>query len=274
VAVGDRTRMGLHVERATASGDGTATVDRGLLYVTARGDDGFLFDARGGIAMREDAKGQLGRSIEPVGRVRARWSGSGDAIGLELRAQRSLQDATTTLIENGIVLEEALVSVELPAGGVTRVRVLAAGGALGDGGKRNWRVRAAGGPFFEVQPGLRVGVQYDGTMYTGRSTKGYFAPALAHTLEATAYGEIEDRGGLAIAGDVGAGVQQIVEEKGAVGTIQPALRGWGSIGWSFAPSSSLGLELEAYNVIGGAGVARGAGGWSYLSASLALRVAF
>jgi tetratricopeptide (TPR) repeat protein len=273
VALASRVRLGVHLERATASdADGVATVDRGVLYLTSRGDAGFTFDARAGVAIQEDAKGKLLRSLEPVGRVRAKWSGAGDAIGAELRLQRTLQDATVTLIDNGIVLEEALASIELPTGDRMRLRLLGAGGSLVAGNDRNWRLRAAGGPLFEVHPGVRVGVQYDGTMYTERAHKGYFAPALAHTLEATAYGEIEELGELSLAADIGAGVQQIIDDRGSVGTLSPALRGWGSVAWNFRPASSLSLELEGYNVIGGGGVARGASGWSYISAALALRL--
>jgi tetratricopeptide (TPR) repeat protein len=267
IALGSRSRVGLQLDRTTASGDGAQSVDRGLVYYALRGADDFRLDARAGVALREDARGQITKAIEPIGSLRARWSG--DDLGLELRLQRSLQDATVTLIENGIMLEEALVGVEIP-GETMRFRVLGSGGAIVDGAKRNWRFRAAGGPQFLVAPGIRVGAQYDGTMYTGRG-RGYFAPPLVHTIEATAAAELEELGAFSVAADVGAGIQQILEEKGGAGTIAPALRGWGSVAWNFAPASSLALELEGYNLVGGAAISGGSGGWTYGAATLSLR---
>lgn len=271
VALTSRSRIGIQLERATADdGDGVQSADRGLLYYSLRGDDAFRLDARAGVAMRENASGRASNAFSPIGRVRARFGGDAERIGLELRLQRSLQDATSTLIENGTILEEALVALEIPTSESLRLRLLGAGGAIVDGSKRNWRVRAAGGPELIVAPGVRIGAQYDGTMYTGRG-KGYFAPSLAQTIEATASAELEELGDFSLAVEAGAGVQQVIEDKGGVGAIAPSLRGWGSLAWSFAPSSSLALELEAYNLAGGASVAGGSTGWSYGSATITLR---
>lgn len=270
-ALGSRSRLGLQLERATASdAEGEETIDRGLLYYTTRGDV-YRLDVRAGMSLREGAKGRLSRSIEPIGRLRVRWATDADAPGVDVRLQRTLLDANATMISNGIVLEEAFVGLDVPAGQTVSIRLLGATGALVDDGKRNWRFRIGGGPQFAVAPGVRVGVQYDGTTYLESARSGYFAPALAHTLEAAAYGEIEELGDFSIAADVGAGIQQIIEEEGDAGTISPAFRGWGSVAWNFAPSSSVALELEGYNLVGGSAVAGGSSGWSYGSVALTLR---
>jgi len=211
------------------------------------------------------------RRVEPVGRLRFVWQDPASRARVDLRASRTVLDASPLLVFNNVVRSEI--------GGEGNVRVLGPLGLRGtaraasiasntDDNSRTilaGRVVVAGPSWGEITAGMQQ------TAYTHASAAGYFAPHWARTAEIGAYREFESERGVTAAVDLGAGAQQVGEWDGTSSKWDPAFRGWASLGVPLAPGRELRFEMEGYQAKVGNEVATTASRWSYISASLGLR---
>jgi len=220
-------------------------------------------------AVRLDAMGGANATLIPTGQLRARWRAPARGPALDLRADRSVIDASPLLVANRVVRTELRGIVELPIAGRLRLRGLGRAAALSDSAARNHRTGVGGVVAFAATPSVEVSGQVHQVRYAHSSSAGYFAPRLAQVVEAGTYVEVET-GSALLAFDAGAGVQRVARHGARVGPWRRALRLYALIAVPLAPGRDLRLELEGEDSQI-ASEAATSGQWRYGSAMLSLR---
>ena len=263
-------RLGVAAGRAQV-GDGFTT--RGLEDVALRAvwqpRAVLHVDAAAG-ANRLDAVGGAGSTVIPVGQLRARWRAPGAGPALDLRAQRSLLDASPLLVANRVVRTELRALVELPVAGVLKLRGIGRAAALSDSAEVNHRTTVEGVVAFPVTPSVELSGQIHEIRYAHASGAGYFAPRLAQVVEAGSYVEFETARSVLVAVDVGVGALRVAEQGARIGPWRRSLRLYSLIVVPLAPGRDLRLELEGEDS-GVANEAATTAQWRYGSAALSLR---
>ena len=212
----------------------------------------------------------------PVGRARLAWRQPGDAIAVDVRAGRQLLDASPFLIAQGVVRDEASLSVDVRLAGPMRARGFAKAGAVHNADETNGR-QVFGGALAYAPGSYEVSMRAQTMQYNAATRLAYFAPRYVRTAELTTYIERETEGGTTIAIDLGGGAQQVADWTTAPSTWSPSLRGWAQVVMPLTSSLSFATEVEAYHSKVGQdtpSLSLTASQWQYASLSLSLRAAF
>jgi tetratricopeptide (TPR) repeat protein len=219
-----------------------------------------------------DAAAGAGGAVVPTGQLRLRWRAPAGGPALDLRAQRSVLDATPLLVTNRVVRSELGSMVELPVGAAVRLRGIGRAAALSDSADLNHRVTLAGVVAVAATPGVELSGQFHQIRYDHATAAGYFAPHLAQLMEVGSYLEFETARGALFSCDLGAGVQRVALQGAAVGPWRRALSLYSLIILPVAAGRDLKLEVDAEDSPIASEAARNGGGpWRYLAASLSLR---
>jgi len=208
--------------------------------------------------------------VEPNARLRYVWQDANSRARVDLRATRSVLDASPLLVFNDVVRSEiggeATVPIAGPLGVRATTRAARISSTAGDNSRTLLGARVVGFVFGgEITAGLQQ------IAYEHASSAGYFAPRWSRTAEVGAYREFESQSGVTLALDLGVGTQRVTEWSAATSAWAPAMRGWGAFSIPVAPGRQLRFEVEAYDAKVGNDVATTAERWHYLSASLGLR---
>jgi len=220
-------------------------------------------------AVRLDATGGANATLIPTGQLRARWRAPARGLALDLRAERTVIDASPLLLANRVVRTELRGMVELPIAGWLKLRGLGRAAALSDSAEVNHRTGVGAVVAFAATPSVEVSGQVHQVRFAHSSSAGYFAPRFAQVVEAGTYVEFET-GSVLCAFDAGAGVQRVARHGARVGPWRRALRLHALIAVPLAPGRDLRLELEGEDSQI-ASAAATSGQWRYGSAMLSLR---
>jgi len=239
------------------------------LRAAARPRGALQIDAAAGAA-RLDAGEGTGATVIPTGQLRARWRAPLAGPAVDLRAARSVLDASPLLVANRVARTELGATVELPVVGSFRLRGIGRAATLSDSTEVNHRTTIAGVAAFAAAPSVELSGQFHEVRYSHASTAGYFAPRLIQVVEAGSYLELETSGSVLLAFDIGAGVQRVAEQGAALGPWRRALRLYSLIVVPLAPGRDLKLELDGEDS-GVAAEAATTARWRYISTGVSLR---
>lgn len=270
-AAGGATRLGLSASRARASdGVTTAAVDQLSLTLSARPQATLSLDGSAG-ATRLDLNGGAPGSTIPTGLVRVRWRAPGARTAIDVRAQRTVLDATPLLLANRVVRTEFNGVLQLPIAPSVTVRGLGRFATLNDSAETNQRMALGGVLAFAVKPSVEISGQVHEMGYAHGSLAGYFAPRRAQVVEAGSYFEIETPGAALIACDLGAGVQRVALQGAPFGPWRRALRLYSLVSVPLAPGRDLRFEFDSEDSAFGSEAAATTAQWRYATATLSLR---
>jgi hypothetical protein len=212
----------------------------------------------------------------PVGSARLRWRTPGDAVAVDLRAGRQLLDASPYLVAQGVLRDEASLSLDLRLAGPMRVRGFGKLGRVHNADESNGR-QIVGGALAYVPGDYELSLRAQTLRYDTATVLAYFSPRQVQTAELGTYLERETNRGITVALDLGAGAQRVTEWSSVAPGWSPALHGWTQVDVPINDIFALGTELEAYDSrVGSDGRAPtvGASRWRYASGSVSLRVRF
>ncbi len=142
--------------------------------------------------------------------------------------------------------------------------------ALSDSAEINHRTTFVGMLAVSVMPSVEVSAQFHTIRFAHPTTAGYFAPRLVQVAQAGSYLEFETAQGLLMVFDIGAGVQRVAEQGGAIGPWGRALRLYSLIVVPLAVGRDLRLEIDGEQSAFANELATTAQ-WRYVSATLSLR---
>lgn len=234
-----------------------------------------------GGARRYGNSGSSWTTLHTVVRLRARTPRSGPSI--DLRAERVPLGFSPLLITNRVTRTEARMTFEVPASalrfrGTARLGRLEAPGepANGRGSLDGALVLPLGGG--RIQPS----VQYRQVGFQRTSAAGYFAPRRVESTEGGVYLDLGEDGPIALAADLGAGMQRVTEHRvpggpggpprgGEPGAWSRMLRAWGQASLALGPARAWYVEVEAYDAPFAMEGAATAGHWRFLSVGTGLR---
>ena len=209
--------------------------------------------------------------FEPTGRLRFIWQDAASRARIDLRATRTILDASPLLVFNDVVRSEIGGEANVRIIGPLALRGAARAATISSTVDDNSRTLLAGRVVAAIPSGGEITVGVQEIAYDHASTAGYFAPRFTRVAEVGVYRELETEGGVTAAIDLGAGGQQVGEWDAAVSKWSPSARGWASLGIPLAPGRELRFEMEAYEAKVGNEVATSAARWRYVSASVGLR---
>jgi hypothetical protein len=269
VAVADGVRLAVHFQRGTV-GDDVASMDLseggGRLVLRPRSDMQLRLD--GGLTRLTGPT--VGVWATPYGELRFRRRASHGPM-FDLRVQRAPLAVSPLLAANRVARVEARGSLELPIGAFR----LRPGGRVGAIETRTEPSNQRTGADLAIAIPLgwqgEISGQYHRLSYRASSAAGYFAPRLVETREVGTYFERESNAGLALAVDVGAGVQRVAEHGAGLGTWERALRGWASLTIPVGPTAALWMETEAYDAPFAPEGVTTSESWRFLAVSIGLR---
>ena len=269
LAASGPTRVGVAASRERVQDGVTATgLEELTLRAASRPRAALQLDAAAG-ATRLDGSDGHGVSVIPTAQVRARWRAPLAGPAVDLRAARSVLDASPLLVANRVTRTELGATVELPVAGSFKLRGIGRAAALSDSAAVNHRTTVAAVAAFAATPSVELSGQFHEVRYSHATTAGYFAPRLIQVVEAGSYFELETSRSILFAFDIGAGVQRVAEQGAALGPWRRALRLYSLIVVPLAPGRDLKLELDSEDsaVAEAATTAR----WRYISMGLSLR---
>ena len=212
----------------------------------------------------------------PVGNARLQWRKPGNAIAMDVRASRQLLDASPYLVAQGVLRDEASLSLDLRLAGPLRVRGFGKLDDIHNADESNGR-QVFGGALVVAPSAFELSLRAQTMRYDTATTLAYFAPRSVQTVELGTYFERETDRGVTVAMDLGGGAQQVADWSSAVAAWSPTFHGWTQIVVPLNDALALGTEIEAYDsLIGGEvrGPATPGSRWRYASANLSLRVKF
>ena len=217
-------------------------------------------------------------SIEsfPVGNARLVWRKPGDAIAVDVRASRQLLDASPYLVAQGVLRDEASLSLDLRLGGPMRVRGFGKFGRVHNADESNGR-QIFGGALAYVPGAYELSLRAQTMRYDTATALAYFSPRRVQTAELATYLERETDRGITIALDLGAGAQRVTEWSSVAPGWSPAFHGWTQVVVPLNGTFALGTEIEAYDSRVGSDArapTAGASRWRYASGIVSLRVRF
>jgi len=264
------TRVAVAASREQVRDGVTATgLEELTLRAAARPRAALQIDAAAGAA-RLDAVGGTGATVIPTGQLRARWRAPLAGPAVDLRAARSVLDASPLLVANRVARTELGATVELPVVGSFKLRGIGRAATLSDSTEVNHRTTLAAVAAFAAAPSVELSGQFHEVRYSHASTAGYFAPRLIQVVEAGSYLELETSRSILLAFDIGAGVQRVAEQGAALGPWRRALRLYSLIVVPLAPGRDLKLELDGEDSAFAAEAATTAR-WRYISTAVSLR---
>ena len=230
---------------------------------------GYEWRPRKGIQLDAAGGAVNAATLKATTHARLRLKAPSDKGGIDLRFNRSLLDATPTLVQNGVVRNElqARPSVAL----TKRLRLRGNGGAGWITGNldRNSRTTAGGGAAWSLLRSVELSGNFTQIQYAHPSQSGYFAPQRLQSIDVGSYLEFENDSVLA-AIDLGAGAERFHAHGAAFGPWRPAFRGYGLISFKLRPGRELRFEVDTYDTQASAVAAPGPG-WRYASMTASLR---
>ena len=230
--------------------------------------------SRGDRSLVDTVAGASRFETVPVGQARLVWRKPGDAIGVDLRASRQLIDASPLLVAQGVLRDEASLSLDLRLAGPFRVRGFGRVGSVHDADESNGR-RILGGALAYAPGEYEVSLRAQTMRYDTATALAYFSPRQVRTAELTTYFERETDRGVTMAVDLGGGAQQVFEWTAPSAAWSPELHAWAQLVVPLNDAFALGTELEAYDSRVGTetqAATVGSTRWRYGSASVSLRV--
>jgi hypothetical protein len=225
---------------------------------------------------RPTAAGTSSTESIPVGSARLVWRKPGDAIAVDVRASRQLLDASPYLVAQGVLRDEASLSLDLRLLGPVRVRGFGKLGAVHNTEESNGR-QIIGGALAWAPGPYELSLRAQTMRYDTATALAYFSPRRVRTAELGTYLERETDRGVTIALDVGGGAQQVEEWASAASAWSPTFHGWTQVVVPLTEALALGTEIEAYDSRVGNDVRSPtvpASRWRYASAGVSLRVRF
>ncbi len=263
-------RLGVQGSR-THVGDGItgADLDALALRTSWQPQAVLMIDATGG-GTRIGSVGGSSATWIPTGQLRARWHAPASRLGLDLRADRSVIDASPLLVANHVVRGELSGLLSLPVVGPLTLRSIAKAASLSDSLETNHKTTLTGIMAVAVTPSVELSAQFHQIHYDHASVSGYFAPWRLQVAEAGTYFEIETPGSLVLAVDAGAGVQRVAQQRPRFGSWTPAFRLYAMLDAPLAPGRVFRLELESEDSQVATAAAT-SGQWRYGSVIASLR---
>ena len=208
-----------------------------------------------------------------VGSVRGVLRKPGGRSSLDLRAARTLLDATPVLVINRVVRSEAAGRADLEIFRRLKLRGAARAGSYSATGDDNTRVAVLGGLAVAATDAIEISGVFQRLKFGHSTTSGYFAPQLAQLAELGTYSEFEWESGTVLAIDGGAGAQRIQEFGAAIGEWEPSYRLFASLEIPFRPASAIHLELDSYDSRLGSDAPSSSSSWRSFSFSASVRLA-
>jgi hypothetical protein len=214
-------------------------------------------------------------------RLRARTPRFGPSI--DLRAERAPLGFSPLLITNRVTRTEARMTFEVPAAALRFRGTARLGRFEAPGEPANGRGSLEGALILPLGGGrIQPMVQYRQVGFQRTSAAGYFAPRRAESAEGGVYLDLGEDGPIALAADLGAGMQRVTEHRvpggpggpprdGVPGPWSRMLRAWGQASLALGPSRAWYVEVEAYDAPFSLEGAAAAGNWRFLSVGTGLR---
>jgi hypothetical protein len=182
-----------------------------------------------------------------VGSIRGVARKSGTRSLIDLRATRTLLDATPVLAANRVIRSEVAGRGDLEIVRRVKLRGAARAGRYTATGDENTRTALLGGLAVNATDAIEVSGVFQRLAFSHATTSGYFAPQAAQLAEAATYSEFEWPSGLLLIVDAGAGAQRIQEFGAAMSKWEPSYRAFASLDVPFRPASAIHLELDSYD---------------------------
>jgi hypothetical protein len=210
----------------------------------------------------------------PIGSVRVRWRAPAGGPLAEVRAGRSLLDATPLLARNRVTRDEIAAHLEVPLATIARIRASGRTARLQASGEDNQRTLIGGAMVRPLTGWGEIAVGGQRMSFTKPTTRGYFAVEHAELAEMSAYIERESDAGVTLALDLGAGGQRVTPFGQAARKWEPALRAWSQLDVPFGVARSVRAELDVYDggVAQDASAASATAYWRWASLSLGMRL--
>ncbi|HYT04058.1 MAG TPA: tetratricopeptide repeat protein [Gemmatimonadales bacterium] len=271
-------RLGVAAGREQVAGGGTSTgLTDAALRATWRPQAALQVEAAGG-ATALDAMPGAGATLTPTGQLRARWRAPANGPALDLRAQRSVFDASPLLLANRVTRTELRGTLELPLAPQWKLRGMGRTAALSDPTELNHRTALGGVVAFAATPSVELSGQFHEIRYDHPDSVGYFAPQRAQIVEAGSYIEFETPASTLLAFDVAAGVQRVATwsttgppmGRPVMGPWRRALSLYSLMVLPLAPGRDLKVELDLEDSPIAIEAAT-SGQWRYASAAVSLR---
>jgi tetratricopeptide (TPR) repeat protein len=237
----------------------------------ARPEGALQIEAQAGVT-RVDAVGGAGATLTPTGQLRARWRDPMGGPAVDVRARRTVIDASPLLVTNRVLRTEIGAILELPVARSLKLRGIGRTAVLGSSLDLNHRTTFAGVMALAVTPSLELSGQMQEIRYSHASNAGYFAPRVIQLAQAGSYVELETARSIVLALDLGVGVQRVAQQGAALGPWRGALRLYSLLAVPLAPGRELRFELDGDDS-GVATEAATTARWRYVSMQLSLRVA-
>ena len=285
-------RVGIEAGRTHVAGDGLAGVDLDALALHAtwqpvavlriEGTGGatrigpidiLSGPTPGGPPGRPPSPGSIqrwGASLIPTGLVHARWHAPASRLGVDLRADRGVVDASPLLVANHVIRTQYSSVLAVPVAGPLTLRAIGKAATLSDSLEVNHKTTLSGVMAIAVAPSAELSAQFHQIHYDHPSVSGYFAPWQLQVAEAGTYVEIETAGAVVLALDGGAGIQRVAQQRGRFGPWTAAFRLYAMLDAPLAPGRAFRLELESEDSQV-ATTAAPSGQWRYGSVIASLR---
>ena len=270
-------RFGLEGSRSHV-GDAArgANLDALALRTTWQPTAVLRIDASGGGTRIEQLSWVTGSqaTLIPTGQIRARWRAPASRLGVDVRAERTLIDASPQLVSNHLIRTQYSGLVAVPVAGPLTLRAIGKAATLSDPFEVNHKTTFSGVMALTLTPSAEVSAQFHQIHYADSSTSGYFAPWQLQVAEAGTYFEIETPGSLVLAIDAGAGVQRVAKQRPTFGPWTSAFRLYAMLDAPLAPGRDLRLEFDSEDSQVATQIATTAptsGQWRYVSLIASLR---
>lgn len=285
-------RLGIEGSRTHVVGDTLAGVDLDALALrgTWQPVGAFKIDAAGGATRIEPIETSVAPApvtprngppspaailrsspvVIPTGEVRARWRAPASRLGVDLRADRGVVDASPLLVANHVIRTQYSGLLSLPVAGPFTLRAIGKTATLSDSFEVNHKTTLSGVMAVAVAPSAELSAQFHQIHYDHLSGSGYFAPWQLQVAEAGTYFEIETPGSLVLAIDGGAGVQRVAKQRHLFGPWTAAFRLYATLDAPLAPGRDFRLELDGEDSQV-ATTATTSGQWRYGSVIASLR---
>ncbi|HUQ19603.1 MAG TPA: tetratricopeptide repeat protein [Gemmatimonadaceae bacterium] len=274
--VSDRARLGVGGGWKSLTGVFSARVADAFVNLYARPTAALRFEAIGGAALTSNNDALLvgapDKKTIGVGSARAVWKQPGGGGMLDVRATRTLLDASGELVLNQVVRNEVAARVDIPVLSRVKLRGGAKAATYDALNESNTRTSYLAGLAVSPTDAGEVSAIFQEISFDHPTTSGFFAPRLAQLAELGTYFEIESAGGSVLAIDGGAGAQRVAEFGQTSGTWKPAFRLFAQLTVPLRPGSELRAEVDSYNSSFG-NEAVSSANWRYVSGLLSLRFA-
>jgi hypothetical protein len=208
-----------------------------------------------------------------VGSVRGVARKAGTRSLIDLRATRTLLDATPVLAANRVIRNEVAGRGDLELVRRVKLRGAARAGTYNATGDDNTRTAFLGGLAVNATDAIEVSGIFQRLGFSHATTSGYFAPQVAQLAEAATYSEFEWPSGLLLILDAGAGAQRIQEFESAMSKWEPTYRAFVSLDVPFRAASAIHLELDSYDSRLGSDAPSLSSSWRSFAFSASLRLA-